>query len=94
MVELHRDDYAYSRELSCLHHHVANKEFAMKTTVKKILLSSLAVTAFTLGAVGTANAGYWVTDAYGNSAYIRTCHNQWTQTGPFAGQGYLTRYCN
>lgn len=65
----------------------------MKRTAKKLLLSAVAITGVTFGAVGTASAGYTATDAFGNVYYVPTCHAQWVQTGPFYGQGYWHRIC-
>ncbi|HEV7986672.1 MAG TPA: hypothetical protein VGP20_10940 [Steroidobacteraceae bacterium] len=65
----------------------------MKATAKKILMSTLAVTAVTLGAIGSANAAAIVYDQFGNPILVRTCHSQWVQTGPFYGQGYFARVC-
>lgn len=63
----------------------------MNAIAKKILVSSLFLVA---GAVGTANAGIVVTDAYGNVSVVPVCHSQWVQTGFYYGQGYWVRSCH
>ncbi len=72
-----------------------NLEITMKTTAKKMLIRALAVAALAAGAIGTANAGYWTYDVYGNSVYVRTCYNEFVRTDPFNPYvGYWTQVCN
>jgi hypothetical protein len=54
--------------------------------MKKALITlALVATAF-VGAVSTAQAGYY--------QYQATCGSVWVQTGPFIGQGYYAVVCN
>jgi hypothetical protein len=62
---------------------------------KKILIRILAVATLAAGAIGTASAGYWINDAYGNPVYVPTCYNQFVRTNPFNPYiGYWTQVCN
>jgi hypothetical protein len=62
----------------------------MTINMKRVLLRGVIMASFACGAIGTASA--CVFDNFGYC--VPVCHQQWIQTGFFAGQGYWTQICN